>query len=117
MKQRKDFFERMELALKEKKNELLIEVNSLNEKKPEKQDVGDIGDEALASEMDKVQNSLLSAELQEVAQIDFALNLLHQGEYGLCQDCSEEISMQRLEHYPYAQRCIGCQEVYEKRGK
>jgi DnaK suppressor protein len=117
MNQRKDFFERMEHALREKKNELLTEVNSLNNKKPEKPEGGDICDEALNSEIDKVQNSLLSAELQEVAQIDFALNLLVHGEYGLCQDCSDEISTQRLEHYPYAQRCIACQELHEKQGK
>lgn len=117
MNQRKDFFERMEVLLKEKKKELLIQVNSLNNKKPEKQEGGDIGDEALASEIDKVQNALLSAELDEVARIDFALNLLVQGEYGLCQDCSEEISEARLEHFPYVQRCISCQELYEKEEK
>ncbi len=117
MNHRKDFLERMEHALQEKKSELLVAMESLNQKKSEKQEVGDVGDEALASAMEKIQNSVLNVELDEVNQIDAALNGIIHGEYGFCQECGDEISTQRLEHYPYASRCIACQEIHEKQQK
>ncbi|MBL4588016.1 TraR/DksA C4-type zinc finger protein [Candidatus Babeliales bacterium] len=114
MNQRKSFLTRMEKLLQEKKVELLERMASFNSKQTEKHDIGDVGDEALASSMQKVQNSVLNVELHEINKIDAALNSLVHGEYGFCHECNEEVSIQRLENYPYASRCITCQEVYEE---
>lgn len=104
----------MEKALQEKKAELRELMEALDNKKVEKEAIRDAGDAALASSMEKVQNSVLNVELEEINKIDAALNSLVHGEYGFCQDCNEEVSVQRLEHYPYASRCITCQEIYEE---
>ena len=114
MNQRKDFLTRMEKALQEKKAELRETMAALDNKKVEKEAIGDVGDAALASSMEKIQNAVLNVELEEINKIDASLNSLVHGEYGFCQECNEEVSMERLEHYPYASRCITCQEVYEK---
>jgi DnaK suppressor protein len=36
------------------------------------------------------------------------------GRYGLCTDCGAEIGYARLQAFPTAKRCIGCQENREK---
>ncbi len=41
---------------------------------------------------------------------------LEKGEYGLCEDCGEEIGFARLLAQPAASRCVRCQEAAERRG-
>jgi DnaK suppressor protein len=47
--------------------------------------------------------------------IEAALNRLDRGEYGVCQECDDEISLKRLFALPWALRCRACQEKYERR--
>ncbi len=76
--------------------------------------VQDSGDEALSLTMESLQNSLQKTELDELNLIDGALTRIERGEYGVCIDCGEPISERRLENFPYAARCIVCQEALEK---
>jgi phage/conjugal plasmid C-4 type zinc finger TraR family protein len=36
------------------------------------------------------------------------------GEYGVCEDCGQKISAERLEFLPEATRCVGCQARQER---
>jgi DnaK suppressor protein len=36
------------------------------------------------------------------------------GEYGLCEDCGQKISPERLEFLPEATRCVACQARQER---
>jgi len=36
------------------------------------------------------------------------------GNYGICEDCGEEIGTERLRVHPIAARCIDCREQLEK---
>jgi DnaK suppressor protein len=76
--------------------------------------VKDSGDEVLSLSLEKLQNSLQQTEIDEINLIEQALSRIEKGEYGLCIDCGEAISNKRLEHYPYAARCIVCQEALEE---
>ncbi|HYG69529.1 MAG TPA: TraR/DksA C4-type zinc finger protein [Anaeromyxobacteraceae bacterium] len=50
-----------------------------------------------------------------VARIDEALRKLHATpeDFGLCEDCEEEIDARRLSLMPYATRCPACQAKAE----
>ncbi len=37
-----------------------------------------------------------------------------QGEYGVCEDCGQQISTERLEFLPEATRCVSCQARHER---
>jgi len=37
-----------------------------------------------------------------------------EGSYGLCEDCGDPISTERLEYLPEATRCVGCQARRER---
>lgn len=53
-------------------------------------------------------------ETAELAAIDAALDRIAQGLYGQCQDCGATIPQARLDAYPMALRCVGCQTAAEK---
>lgn len=74
----------------------------------------DVGDEALSATLSDVQSSLDQTEINELNRIDAALASFDRGEYGICIDCNDPISQRRLEYSPYVDRCIVCQEAYER---
>lgn len=47
-------------------------------------------------------------------KIEHALAKMSTGDYGLCEECEESISLKRLEARPEAQLCIQCKEAQEK---
>lgn len=58
-----------------------------------------------------------SSEEHILHEIDAALKRIEEGTYGLCTDCGELISDQRLDVMPYAVQCMHCKEEYEKNHK
>jgi len=53
----------------------------------------------------------------DLLKIDEAIRKLDEGTYGICEDCGDEISEQRLKILPYAIYCIDCKEKREKNGR
>jgi DnaK suppressor protein len=43
-----------------------------------------------------------------------ALRKIDTGEYGVCEDCDQQISPRRLSAVPQARRCVRCQERFER---
>ena len=54
-----------------------------------------------------------SATLEEV---EMALRKLHEGTYGVCDHCQENISKRRLRARPFAVLCLDCKEIQERGG-
>lgn len=52
-------------------------------------------------------------ETAELGEIDAALERIRAGSYGVCSDCGVAIADARLNAYPTARRCIGCQALAE----
>jgi DnaK suppressor protein len=57
----------------------------------------------------------LNHELAELRDIDAALSRIKRDAYGVCIDCGESISFERMSANITAQYCLGCQEDFEKR--
>ncbi len=53
--------------------------------------------------------------LTDLTEVDGALARMRDGTYGDCTDCGAPIAPARLMAYPTAQRCIGCQDAFEKK--
>jgi len=49
-----------------------------------------------------------------LSKIDKALKKIEAGEFGVCEECGEEISIKRLEARPVTTLCIRCKEEQEK---
>ena len=113
MKQRKGFIDKIKKLLFARQDELVREIEYQSKDDVSDHQVMDSADEALTLSMEKLQNSLQQSEIEEINLIETALERIANGEYGLCLDCNEPISQARLENYPYAIRCIVCQEALE----
>lgn len=113
MKQRGEMLEKMKLLLLAKQQELTDLLGKTNEKEQVSSDVKDSADEASSTVMSRLQSSLQETEVAELKLIEDALVRIDKGIYGICVQCEEPIPERRLEYYPYAARCIACQERYE----
>ena len=52
---------------------------------------------------------------QKLQQVRQALDRVKDGTYGSCADCEEEIPHVRLNAVPWAERCVGCQEIEDNK--
>lgn len=56
----------------------------------------------------------LELRTQMLKEIDRSLKLMVTGTYGVCEDCGEEISPNRLKAIPWTRYCLTCQEERSK---
>jgi DnaK suppressor protein len=77
---------------------------------------GDMVDAALDSVQDEISSQLAEVESRELARIEYALERMHDGQFGVCEGCGTAIPMARLNALPYATYCITCQREAERQG-
>lgn len=77
-------------------------------------EVGDLCDQSSKLSEDHLHYRLSLQDAQQVKLLELCLEKLHRGEYGTCEDCSEDIALKRLEVNPIAIRCIDCQKEHEE---
>ncbi len=53
-------------------------------------------------------------ESRQLMMINEALVRIEDDEYGLCQNCENDINPKRLAAVPWARYCLSCQELVEK---
>ena len=115
MKQRLEFITKVKETLLSRKDELVDLIDKMShEETGEIDQVKDSADEALLSTMDKLQNSIQETEIDELKLIEEALARIEKNEFGICIDCGDPINTKRLDVYPFASRCISCQEALEE---
>jgi DnaK suppressor protein len=51
---------------------------------------------------------LLERRWTSLSEVDAAFQRFQLGQYGLCEDCGDEISLERLQAVPLAARCFDC---------
>lgn len=80
-------------------------------------------DPADRASMESNRNSMLRMRDRErklIFKIQEALQRLNDGEYGICEECGEEIGIERLKARPVTTLCIACksnQEIAERKAK
>ncbi len=77
---------------------------------------GDVVDAALDSVQDEINSQLAEVESRELARIEYALEHMRNGKYGICEGCGCSIPLARLNALPYATYCIQCQREAERQG-
>ena len=74
----------------------------------------DEGDYAVLINDSSIEDTLIGKQLQELKEIELALDKISQGNYGICEMCEEPIGIDRLKVKPFAKFCISCREINEK---
>ncbi len=111
----------LETALRNRQRELRADVAAKLKTQDDPRLVGlrnrmeDTDDWAAADAMAAQDIALVSRDLSELANVEQALARFGDGSYGECIDCGNPIPYQRLAAYPAARRCVGCQEIQERR--
>lgn len=85
-----------------------------NKKSREVEQIADISDDAAHSYGRKLQGDLEEHEWVKLKQVEAALKKVGDGEYGICEQCEQEILETRLEIMPYTEFCIQCLSEIEK---
>lgn len=114
MIEKADEMKKVLLKLKEAALEEVSRAVKSRTDKPTDEPSGDIYDQA-SNERDRELLLLLGdREREKIRNIDEALARLADGEYGICEDCEEEIPLGRLKVMPFARLCVKCKADLEK---
>lgn len=88
-----------------------------NRKDPTQVGVADEDEQALSEMLQTLSSQRNKTRDQLIAKIDRALRKLDESpdDFGLCEDCEEEIPEKRLDLMPYAALCAECQSKQDPR--
>jgi DnaK suppressor protein len=64
--------------------------------------------------LNNVVEKLSAREIAALRRIDIALDKIETGQFGICEECGENISDKRLMAHPEASTCITCAEELER---
>ena len=79
----------------------------------EGQGVLDAAESSEADIQDDIEFALIQMKSETLHRIEEALARLHEGSFGNCFECGDEISERRLRALPFAVRCKDCEEARE----
>lgn len=70
-------------------------------------------EQSLAGLLTEVGHADVARDVEEIRDIEGALERLRLGTYGTCIRCGTSIPAARLQAYPTAKRCLPCQQQHE----
>jgi DnaK suppressor protein len=110
----KELLENRKEAILENLNSLKISLNNLSQV-----DICDDGDFASISIDSHTDQMLITLQEKELEEIEEALSKLVNDfeDFGVCEMCSEDIQIERLEIKPHAKYCRTCRDIAEKNQK
>ena len=77
--------------------------------------VANIVDDAVQSYDRQLMMGLGEKEFGKLRLVEEAIEKLDEGQYGICLECEELISEERLTVIPFASHCVDCLEIIEKK--
>jgi len=77
--------------------------------------VANIADDAVQSYEHQLMMGLGEKEFEKLRLVEEAIEKLDEGQYGICLECEELISEERLTVIPFASHCVDCLEIIEKK--
>ena len=116
---RKAFLKKIRTTLTLQKQQILQQLDEeIREGKENELDEGMDTYDLASEERDREINLILSDRDRDKLQaIEDALDRIEEDEYGICEQCEEEIAQARLEALPFTRLCVACQEELEKEAR
>jgi len=110
-KKKLEFFKNL---LNERIDELLSQANeTVSGMTSHKENLPDPSDRATLESDRNFTLRIRDRERKLIGKIKEALERIEQGTYGICEDCGEEISTERLKARPVTTLCIDCKKTQE----
>ena len=104
----------IKLKLLHQKEMLLNEAEEALNELPGQTIFPDLGDQASAETDRNFMLRLRGREQRLLKKIEQALERVESGIFGICEDCGNEINIQRLEARPVTTMCIDCKTLQEE---
>jgi DnaK suppressor protein len=111
-------YDELKRMLEERRREIMSEVQGKirgvradGADKPH--EVLDQGETSEVDIQEDIELALIQMKAETLNKIDEAFARLDAGRYGVCFECGDEISEQRLRALPFAVRCKDCEEARE----
>ena len=76
--------------------------------------VADIADDAVQSYDRQLMMELGEKEFEKLRLVEEAIEKIDRGQYGICLECEELISEERLTVIPFTSHCVDCLDIIEK---
>ncbi len=80
----------------------------------QKEELFDEVDHTIEERQKQLSLLLNEREKAKLNEIEDALQRIENKTYGICEECGDEISSERLKYLPYARYCVDCQDKLEK---
>lgn len=108
--------ENFKKRLEDRQRELRATVNRTAQdgREADQESAQDVADRAAQSYNKEFLFHQSNNERQLLQMVESALSRIHEGTFGQCISCGEEINPKRLEAVPWTRHCIECQEKLEK---
>ncbi|MDA3055473.1 MULTISPECIES: RNA polymerase-binding protein DksA [unclassified Campylobacter] len=108
------FFKKL---LEERKEQIIKNINKSADEIAELRSNGAVDDFDVASVNtdSNLEYAISLKQRIEFQKIEKALKKIENGNYGICEECEEQINLERLKAKPHASLCISCREISEKR--
>jgi len=106
--------QQIKLKLLHQKEMLLDEAEEALNELPGQTIFPDLGDQASAETDRNFMLRLRGREQRLLKKIEQALERVETGIFGICEDCGNEINIQRLEARPVTTMCIDCKTLQEE---
>jgi DnaK suppressor protein len=114
-KKKKAYFQKL---LTQRRDELLADAsNSVAEWTEPKEETPDLADQASRESETDLTLRMRERESRLIAKIEEALVRLEMGEFGICEECGEDIGEKRLRARPVTTLCIKCKQEQESKEK
>ena len=114
-KKKQEFFKKL---LNERIEKLLNQANeTVSGMTSHKENLPDPSDRATLESDRNFTLRIRDRERKLIGKIKEALERIEQGTYGICEDCGEEISTERLKARPVTTLCIDCKKTQETEEK
>ena len=105
--------ERLRKRLEEDRNEILDDIERIRNRENEylNNEVGDEIDKAAGDSRREILFYLSDHDRCKLDAIEESLLKIDEGRYGICENCNNKITNNRLKAIPYARLCIKCKTV------
>ncbi len=110
----KETLEKFREQLLQKRDEILNEAGrTLSDMTDQNENVPDPNDRATIESGRSFELRIRDRERKLLSKIELALERIEEGEFGICEDCGDEIGIKRLEARPVTTLCIECKTARE----
>ncbi len=114
----KKLVEEFKQKLIDKRDEILNEAGrTLSDMTDNNANIPDPNDRATVESGRSFELRIRDRERKLLSKIEAALDRVDEGEFGVCDDCGEDIGLKRLEARPVTTLCIDCKTVQEQKEK